>query len=208
MTTLTQSELDDIRRTQAIRKEHAKQSSMDYAAGVQCLIDCDALLAHIAQLTAERDEVKKEFKAAQGQADSNYKRWCDAQAHASAQFVDFVFENGPCPEGARFVEAENPEGKSIRIGEWIAPKEGEKYWRLRLPMSSSAQFVAGMRVRKDIVRLQKDIQADVSTAHRLRGSGASEWMRDDDRDMRRELDAAFSAARAILAEAALKGEGE
>ena len=68
MTTLTQPELDDMRR--------------------RALTDCMsisnentvALLDHIAELEAERDEARKEFAAAQGQADSNYKRWCDAQA--------------------------------------------------------------------------------------------------------------------------------
>jgi hypothetical protein len=186
MTTLTQADLDDIRRKaeaatvsewKALEDEEAgpgwdyivqtrledkpqqdgivasncSKDDADFIVAVQPQVVL-SLLDHIAQLKAERDEARKEFTAAQGQADSNYKRWCDAQARIaelkaqpSAQFVDLVFENGPCPEGARFVEAENPEGKSIRIGEWIAPKEGEKYWRLRLPMSSSAQFVAGMR---------------------------------------------------------------
>jgi hypothetical protein len=196
MTTLTQSELEDIRRTQAIRKEHAKQSSMDYAEGVQCLIDCDALLDHIAQLTAERDE-------------------------AIADNDDCHFEIAGKDTRIAALEAQPSAQPRVTIGTQLAfsllqrlvandIRNAEKAISLLRDEATqpSAQFVAGMRVLKDIVRLQKDIQADVSTAHRLRGSGASEWMRDDDRDMRRELDAAFSAARAILAEAALKGEGK
>lgn len=50
-----------------------------------------------------------------------------------------------------------------------------------------------------IVKLRKDIVSDVGTAHKLRGNGASDWMREDDRDFRRDLNSAFDAAEAALA---------
>lgn len=48
-------------------------------------------------------------------------------------------------------------------------------------------------------KLEKDITADVKTAHQNRGNGASEWMSEEDGEMRRDLRAAFDAARAALA---------
>ena len=46
------------------------------------------------------------------------------------------------------------------------------------------------------MKLRKDIVSDVGTAHKLRGNGASDWMREDDRDSRRDLNSAFDAAEA------------
>lgn len=37
------------------------------------------------------------------------------------------------------------------------------------------------------------LKADVHSAHRARGNAASEWMREDDRDFRKELEAALDA---------------
>lgn len=72
MTALTQSELDALRREaeQAIRTRYL------WSLSAETLL---ALLDRIAQLAADLDWAKKEFAAAQGQADSNYKRWCEAQ---------------------------------------------------------------------------------------------------------------------------------
>ena len=44
--------------------------------------------------------------------------------------IDIVFDDGPGPEGGRFVEVEDKDGKSISIGEWIKRPDG--YWALRL----------------------------------------------------------------------------
>ncbi|EKF40873.1 hypothetical protein NA8A_18317 [Nitratireductor indicus C115] len=49
-----------------------------------------------------------------------------------------------------------------------------------------------------LTAMRKGIEADVSSAHSNRGNGASEWMREDDRDFRRELCEAFDAAHAAL----------
>ena len=48
------------------------------------------------------------------------------------------------------------------------------------------------------VQMEKSIIADLMTAHASRGNGASEWMREDDRDMRKDIRKAFQAARAAL----------
>ena len=55
---------------------------------------------------------------------------------------------------------------------------------------------------KAFAQLEKSITADVSTAHSMRGSGASSEMRSDDRDMRAALRHAFG-----LLHAALSNEG-
>lgn len=52
---------------------------------------------------------------------------------------------------------------------------------------------------RGLVKLRKGIVSEVRTAHQIRGNGASEWMREDDRDFRGELAAAFDAAEAALA---------
>jgi hypothetical protein len=44
-----------------------------------------------------------------------------------------------------------------------------------------------------LVRNRAGIVADVYSAHGSRGNGASDWMAEDDRDFRRELDAALAA---------------
>jgi hypothetical protein len=45
--------------------------------------------------------------------------------------VDIVFDGPPGPQSGRFVEVEDEDGRSIRLGEWIARPNG--YWALRLP---------------------------------------------------------------------------
>lgn len=51
------------------------------------------------------------------------------------RFINFIFDGPPGPDGGRFVEVEDDEGKSIRVGQWEAdPRPGhEGLWRLRLP---------------------------------------------------------------------------
>lgn len=53
------------------------------------------------------------------------------------------------------------------------------------------------KVIETFERLEKSIMSDIKSAH-SRGPGASEWMREDDREMRAEIRAAFKAARALL----------
>ena len=45
--------------------------------------------------------------------------------------IDIVFDGPPGPEGPRFVEVEDANGKSIRVGEWVQRVDG--YWALRIP---------------------------------------------------------------------------
>ena len=64
----------------------------------------------------------------------------------------------------------------------------------RAKLDKAAEALQGL------VRYQKSILADVLTAHNTRGAGASEWMREDDRDFMRDLRAAFEVSAAVLAE--------
>lgn len=64
----------------------------------------------------------------------------------------------------------------------------------RAKLDKAAEALQGL------VRYQKSILADVLTAHSNRGAGASEWMREDDRDFMRDLRAAFEVSAAVLAE--------
>lgn len=42
-----------------------------------------------------------------------------------------VFDGPPGPEGPRFVEVENEQRQSVRVGEWVPDtKTAEGYWRL------------------------------------------------------------------------------
>ena len=52
-------------------------------------------------------------------------------------YVDVVFDGPPAPESGRFIEVENEQGESVRVGEWIeddAPPGRQRYWRLRIPL--------------------------------------------------------------------------
>src|ERR1700727_2674026 len=49
----------------------------------------------------------------------------------SRTYVDIVFDGPAGREGGRFVEVEDPDGESIRIGEWVTRPDG--YHALRIP---------------------------------------------------------------------------
>jgi hypothetical protein len=49
---------------------------------------------------------------------------------ASDPHIDIVFDGPPGPEGPRFVEVEDEQGRSIKIGEWVQRDDG--YWVLRI----------------------------------------------------------------------------
>jgi hypothetical protein len=60
------------------------------------------------------------------------------------KYIDIVFDGPPGPEGGRFVEAENEEGKSIIAGEWINRADG--FWSLRMrPISNLEARIAAAR---------------------------------------------------------------
>ncbi len=44
--------------------------------------------------------------------------------------LNFVFDGPPRPKGARFVEVETDDGRSVNVGEWIERKDG--LWSLRI----------------------------------------------------------------------------
>jgi hypothetical protein len=46
-------------------------------------------------------------------------------------YIDIVFDGPPSPEGTRFVEVEDSQGKSINFGEWV--QWPDRYWALRIP---------------------------------------------------------------------------
>lgn len=53
-----------------------------------------------------------------------------------AEYIDIVFDGPPDHEAGRFVEVEDDQGQSVKIGEWIEPtrdKSGDDgFWRLRI----------------------------------------------------------------------------
>lgn len=50
-------------------------------------------------------------------------------------FVDVVFDGPPSHESGRFVECEEPDGRSVKAGEWIDRKNG--LWALRIPLRAA-----------------------------------------------------------------------
>ncbi len=46
------------------------------------------------------------------------------------EFIDIVFDGPPGPQSGHFVEVEDMQGKSIRVGEWIERNDG--MWALRM----------------------------------------------------------------------------
>ncbi len=51
--------------------------------------------------------------------------------------IIIIFDGPPSHDGGRFVEVENDQGASIRIGEWSADERPghEGLWRLRITLS-------------------------------------------------------------------------
>lgn len=74
-------------------------------------------------------------------------------------------------------------------------------------MTSPALLGELIEALENFSKLEADVMADIRTAHN-RGPGASEWMREDDRDMRAELIRAFAAASAVLAKAKEAGRAK
>lgn len=51
-----------------------------------------------------------------------------------SEYIDIVFDGPPSQESCRFVEVENDQGASIRLGEWIERDGGE--WVLRIQQTA------------------------------------------------------------------------
>jgi hypothetical protein len=49
------------------------------------------------------------------------------------EYLDIVFDGPPGPEAGRFVEVENDQGKSVKVGAWM--KRDGVYWALRLQVA-------------------------------------------------------------------------
>ncbi len=47
-----------------------------------------------------------------------------------SKYIDIVFDGPPGLEAGRFVEVENSEGRSIRLGSWVQRFDG--FWVLRI----------------------------------------------------------------------------
>lgn len=54
-------------------------------------------------------------------------------------YIDVVFDGPPSHESGRFVEVEDPTGKSVSVGEWIDRSNG--LWALRIPRSPVGQMM-------------------------------------------------------------------
>lgn len=52
-----------------------------------------------------------------------------------AAYVDVVFDGPPDPKAPRFIECEDPNGKSVDAGDWIARPDGT--WALRIRIGSA-----------------------------------------------------------------------
>lgn len=55
------------------------------------------------------------------------------QTAGEADYIAIVFKGAPTREGARFLQIENSQGESIRLGEWVkAAGADQDRWELRL----------------------------------------------------------------------------
>lgn len=95
------------------------------------------------------------------------QQWNDA-------FLDVVFDGPPGPEAGRFVEVEDPDGRSVSAGQWLRRNDG--YWVLRMPhrvgtaavASLAASILAGREGQLDAFgRLANDDNMAVSWAVKM-----------------------------------------
>jgi hypothetical protein len=56
-------------------------------------------------------------------------------------YIDVVFDGPPGPEPGRFVEVEDMDGASIRLGEWVQRDDG--YWVLRITWTAIGEHYNG-----------------------------------------------------------------
>ena len=70
-------------------------------------------------------------------------------------YIDIVFDASPGHVAGRFVEVEDPTGKSIRVGTWVERDDG--YWVLRLTnWSGEAEIDRLKRKRAEQAEQQRD----------------------------------------------------
>lgn len=82
-------------------------------------------------------EAQRDLNAARGAMDkkvAGYVEACGDPRHGS--YFDVVFDGPPGPTPGRFVEVEDSQGRSTRVGEWIKREDG--YWALRIKTPKEA----------------------------------------------------------------------
>lgn len=72
-------------------------------------------------------------REAAGQAHDEARK-AEAARNDAGRMVDIVFDGPPTMPAPSFVEVENMQGESIRVGEWVQRPDG--YWALRLRVLS------------------------------------------------------------------------
>ena len=103
------------------------------------------------------------------------------------------------------------EAAEARVADWRSEYETSDNMH-KLYERRCAELIVGRNALKSenarlrealepFLRMEKSITTDVNSAHQGRGAAASGWMREDDGDMRRDLQAAFARARAALGKA-------
>ena len=61
-------------------------------------------------------------------------RWADPATGTMEGAIDVVFDGPPSAESGRFVECEDLQGNSIKVGQWIEREDG--FWALRISPST------------------------------------------------------------------------
>lgn len=67
--------------------------------------------------------------------------------------INIVFDGPPSHDGGRFVEVEDDEGNSVRVGEWAEdPRPGhEGLWRLRITLADLMGLGANVRAGEELL---------------------------------------------------------
>lgn len=151
----------------------------------------------IATLTAERDAAKDGEKTARNlmQKAFDVNRKVIAERDAAQAEIEALQRE------LRATVAER--NRAQKDCELIVKRFTPKPIRSAITITSGAdraKLDKAAEALQGLVRYQKSVLADVSSAHSNRGAGASEWMREDDRDFMRDLRAAFEVSAAALAE--------
>jgi hypothetical protein len=68
--------------------------------------------------------------------------------------INIIFDGHPGPEGPRFVEIEDDQGRSIRIGDWSEHQpegyEHEGFWKLRITLAELKELAAAAFAEQDL----------------------------------------------------------
>ena len=93
--------------------------------------DAFAALKEAGLRSDDDDPIAVRYRAASDAVNHAHRRM-EAAAH-EVELVDVVFDGPPGHVAGRFVEVENSDGQSVRVGEWVQRPDG--YWVLRMPVS-------------------------------------------------------------------------